>query len=65
MLIPEEFEFWQGNESGLHDRLRFRKNFKETKQDEKPQEENENEVPEEDEMMIRGERGWIIERLAP
>jgi pyridoxamine 5'-phosphate oxidase len=51
LLIPEEFEFWQGNDIRLHDRLRFRK----------PQE---NEKLNE-EMYTPGENGWIIERLAP
>ena len=53
LLVPDEIEFWQGNDIRLHDRLRFRK-------------------PKEDEVInfessgiIKGENGWIIERLAP
>ena len=51
LLIPEEFEFWQGNDIRLHDRLRFRKllDKEELNMD----------------MAIYGENGWIIERLAP
>ena len=51
MLVPEEFEFWQGNDIRLHDRLRFRK-----------PKENENVN---NELVTVGENGWIIERLAP
>jgi len=51
LLIPEEFEFWQGNDIRLHDRLRFRRPL-------------ENEKPDSD-MITKGENGWIIERLAP
>lgn len=48
--MPEEIEFWQGNDIRLHDRLRFRK-----------LKEGENLG----ELAIEGENGWIIERLAP
>ena len=51
LLVPEEFEFWQGNDIRLHDRLRFRK-----------PKENENVN---NELTTVGENGWIIERLAP
>jgi len=51
VLVPEEFEFWQGNDIRLHDRLRFRK-----------PKENENVN---NELVTVGENGWIIERLAP
>lgn len=54
LLVPEEFEFWQGNDIRLHDRLRFRR----------PRE-NENLENAEKEGKIIGENGWIIERLAP
>lgn len=50
LVVPEEIEFWQGNDIRLHDRIRFRKlngNEKLT------------------EMAVEGENGWIIERLAP
>ncbi len=51
MLIPEEFEFWQGNDIRLHDRLRFRRPLANEKLDTS--------------MITQGEKGWIIERLAP
>ena len=53
LLVPDEIEFWQGNDIRLHDRLRFRKpkegeviNFEES-------------------GVVQGENGWIIERLSP
>jgi len=50
-LVPDEIEFWQGNDIRLHDRLRFRKpNANETLNPE---------------LYVQGEKGWIIERLAP
>jgi hypothetical protein len=54
LLVPDEIEFWQGNDIRLHDRLRFRKP-------------KEGEVINFDESSgtIKGENGWIIERLAP
>jgi pyridoxamine 5'-phosphate oxidase len=54
LLVPDEFEFWQGNDIRLHDRLRFRK-------------QKEGEVINfgEDSGVIQGDDGWIIERLAP
>lgn len=51
LLIPEDIEFWQGNDIRLHDRLRFRKN-------------QENEDLNSENITV-GENGWIIERLAP
>lgn len=50
-MIPEEIEFWQGNDIRLHDRLRFRK---------LAEGESFN-----SESMIQGENCWILERLAP
>ncbi|CAF1018827.1 unnamed protein product [Brachionus calyciflorus] len=50
LLLPEEIEFWQGNDIRLHDRLRFRK-LKEGEQL--------------GEFAIQAENGWIIERLVP
>ena len=50
-MVPSEFEFWQGNDIRLHDRLRFRKPL-----------DNETRSPE---NYVQGENGWIIERLAP
>lgn len=52
LLEPDEIEFWQGNDIRLHDRLRFRKP-------------KENEVIDESSGIVKGEDGWIIERLAP
>ena len=51
MLIPGEFEFWQGNDIRLHDRLRFRKALEKEELNM--------------DMITLGENGWIIERLAP
>jgi pyridoxamine 5'-phosphate oxidase len=51
LLVPDEFEFWQGNNIRLHDRLRFRRP-------------NANETDFHDGVVL-GENGWIIERLAP
>lgn len=50
-VIPEVIEFWQGQTNRLHDRIRFRR-------------------PAEGEVLnekssIKGEDGWIYERLAP
>ena len=50
--MPEEFEFWQGNDIRLHDRLRFRKA-------------KDGEVINFEESAVKGENGWIIERLSP
>ena len=52
IIEPEEFEFWQGNDIRLHDRLRFRRL-------------QEREKIEENSSAIQGEKGWVIERLAP
>ena len=52
IIEPEEFEFWQGNDIRLHDRLRFRRL-------------QEGEKVEESSSAILGEKGWVIERLAP
>lgn len=52
LIEPEEFEFWQGNDIRLHDRLRFRRL-------------QEGEKIEENSSAILGEKGWVIERLAP
>jgi pyridoxamine-phosphate oxidase len=51
ILIPDQFEFWQGNNIRLHDRLRFRRISH-----------NENiNSP----SITAGENGWVIERLEP
>lgn len=51
LFVPDEFEFWQGNDIRLHDRIRFRRPA-----------ENEDLS---NENIILGEDGWLIERLAP
>jgi pyridoxamine 5'-phosphate oxidase len=51
LIEPIEFEFWQGNDIRLHDRIRFRKPKPDEKLDAS--------------LHIQGENGWIIERLAP
>lgn len=51
LIEPVKFEFWQGNDIRLHDRIRFRK----PKEDEKL----------DSDLHMPGENGWIIERLAP
>ena len=50
-MVPEEIEFWQGNDIRLHDRIRFRK--------------LKNNETFNNETMLIGENDWIIERLAP
>lgn len=50
-VIPEIFEFWQGQSNRIHDRLRFRIPAKDDVID--------------PELSIPGEKGWIIERLSP
>jgi len=51
LLVPEEIEFWQGNDIRLHDRLRFRRPLK-------------NEDLTKTGLTV-GENNWVIERLAP
>ncbi len=48
-VVPRVFEFWQGQTTRLHDRLRFRK------------EEDADSL----DLAVKGQDGWIIERLAP
>ncbi|ODN05535.1 Pyridoxine-5'-phosphate oxidase [Orchesella cincta] len=51
IVIPHTVEFWQGQTSRLHDRIRFRK----LKPGEKP-----------DKTVVHeGDNGWVYERLAP
>jgi len=47
---PSTIEFWQGQSNRIHDRLRFRR----ATDGEQPKE-----------GTVRGEDGWLIERLAP
>jgi pyridoxamine 5'-phosphate oxidase len=51
LVIPDEIEFWRGNDIRLHDRLRFRR----------PREGEDLSSL----AIVVGENGWIIERLSP
>jgi pyridoxamine 5'-phosphate oxidase len=51
LVIPDEIEFWRGNDIRLHDRLRFRR----------PREGEDLTNP----AIVVGENSWIIERLSP
>lgn len=51
LIKPNIIEFWQGQTTRIHDRLRFRK--KEPDEVLNP------------ELMHEGEDGWVIERLSP
>ena len=50
-VLPHAFEFWQGQSTRIHDRLRFRLPNSEELIDEK--------------VTIKGQNGWLIERLSP
>lgn len=51
IVVPETIEFWQGQSTRIHDRIRFRKPAP-------------NENP--DGVLIhQGDNGWVYERLAP
>lgn len=50
-VIPEVFEFWQGQTSRIHDRIQFRKATPEEVMD--------------DQFTHLGQDGWVYERLAP
>ena len=50
-VVPQMVEFWQGQSTRIHDRIRFRR-----KDDE------ENIDPD---LTVIGDQGWLIERLAP
>ncbi|RNA39320.1 pyridoxine-5 -phosphate oxidase-like [Brachionus plicatilis] len=47
LFIPDEFDFWQGNQDDIDDRLRFRKKHEH----------------EDQELVTPGEGFWVIERL--
>jgi len=51
LVIPHTMEFWQGQTTRLHDRIRFRKPAQ-----------GENIDPK---LTHQGEKGWVFERLAP
>lgn len=50
-IVPDIFEFWQGQSTRIHDRLRFRM----------PGQGETLEEP----AITKGEKGWVIERLSP
>jgi len=50
-IVPTTFEFWQGQSTRIHDRLRFRKPAEGEMLDK--------------EATVQAENGWIIERLSP
>ncbi|CAG7818820.1 unnamed protein product, partial [Allacma fusca] len=50
ILKPDTVEFWQGQTNRIHDRIRFRKL--------QPGEEI-------NEIVHKGEHGWVYERLSP
>lgn len=50
-VVPHMVEFWQGQSTRIHDRIRFRRMGEGEEVDEK--------------MTQNGENGWFIERLAP
>ena len=52
-VVPHMVEFWQGQSTRIHDRIRFRLAT------------NNKEEGEVTEMTTMGEDGWLIERLAP
>nr|CAD7205836.1 unnamed protein product [Timema douglasi] len=51
VVIPESVEFWQGQTTRIHDRIRFRR----PRSGEQP----------DGVMLHRGESGWVYERLSP
>lgn len=51
VIIPENFEFWQGQSNRLHDRIRFRRK-------------HENEIVD-NKIVKLAEDGWVFERLQP
>lgn len=51
ILSPKSIEFWQGQSTRLHDRIRFRLPEDSEKPDGK--------------LLHEGENGWVYERLAP
>ncbi|XP_066942865.1 pyridoxine/pyridoxamine 5'-phosphate oxidase-like isoform X3 [Macrobrachium rosenbergii] len=50
-VVPEVIEFWQGQTTRIHDRIRFRKPLPDEVLDEQ--------------LTKQGEDGWFYERLAP
>ena len=50
-VVPHMVEFWQGQSTRIHDRIRFRLTNSDDNID--------------TDMAIVGDNGWVIERLAP
>lgn len=50
-VLPHTFEFWQGQSTRIHDRLRFRLPAQGETGD--------------DSLAMKGDNGWLIERLSP
>jgi len=50
IVEPEEVEFWQGQSTRIHDRIRFRRGSP---------------ADAEDPCVHAGEDGWVFERLEP
>ena len=53
-MIPNSFEFWQGQSTRIHDRIVFRRKNNEGKE----------EILD-PKLTLEGENGWLIERLSP
>ena len=51
-VLPHTFEFWQGQSTRIHDRIRFRRPG------------SDDEVIDES-LTMKGDEGWLIERLSP
>ena len=50
-VVPRVVEFWQGQSTRIHDRIRFRTTTEDQTLD--------------PDLHVKGDNGWIIERLAP
>ena len=50
-VVPNSFEFWQGQSTRIHDRIVFRRKTEGEEIDEK--------------LTIQGDQDWLIERLSP
>lgn len=51
LVVPQRFEFWQGNTNRVHDRIMFRRAQKDEKIDGK--------------ISREAENGWVMERMLP
>ena len=52
-VIPNSFEFWQGQSTRIHDRIVFRRKNDDDEEILDPK------------LTLEGENGWLIERLSP